>query len=169
MLKKQDGVVWAGFIWLRIETNGGLSWTRDCIFGFHKMLGHSWGAEQLVASQEGLSSTELVTFIIFSFCGFFFGWGETESTWYVGHCLAYCTSPGWYMMMSVESSVEWGLAGRENLPQCHFAHHKSHMTWDRTRAAAVGSRRLTAWAMARPPFVVYFTMLSSSKSRSVEW
>jgi hypothetical protein len=24
------------------------------------------------------------------------------------------------------------------------------LTWDRTRAAAVGSRRLTAWAMARP-------------------
>jgi hypothetical protein len=22
------------------------------------------------------------------------GWGGTESTWYVGHCLAYCTSPG---------------------------------------------------------------------------
>jgi hypothetical protein len=25
-----------------------------------------------------------------------------------------------------------------------------NLTWDRTRAAAVGSRRLTAWAMARP-------------------
>jgi hypothetical protein len=25
------------------------------------------------------------------------------------------------------------------------------LTWDRTRAAAVGSQRLTAWAMARPP------------------
>jgi hypothetical protein len=22
-----------------------------------------------------------------------FRWGETESTWYVGHYLAYCTSP----------------------------------------------------------------------------
>jgi hypothetical protein len=29
-----------------------------------------------------------------------------------------------------------------------------HLTWARTRAAAVGSRRLTAWAMARPvPFL----------------
>jgi hypothetical protein len=27
----------------------------------------------------------------FFFC--FLGWGETESTWYCGHCLAYCTSP----------------------------------------------------------------------------
>jgi hypothetical protein len=32
----------------------------------------------------------------------------------------------------------------ENLPQCHFVHHKSHMTWDRTRAAAVGGQRLNA-------------------------
>jgi hypothetical protein len=23
----------------------------------------------------------------------FFSWGETESTWYCGQCLAYCTSP----------------------------------------------------------------------------
>jgi hypothetical protein len=29
-------------------------------------------------------------------------------------------------------------------------HHKFKMTWPRTRAVAVGSRLLTAWAMARP-------------------
>jgi hypothetical protein len=83
----------------------------------------------------------------------FLGWGETESTWYVGHYLGLSYLPR--MMMCVEQSVEWTLAGEtevlgEILLQCHFVHHKSHMAWDRTRAAAVGSRRLTAWAMERP-------------------
>jgi hypothetical protein len=41
---------------------------------------------------------------------------------------------------------------RRNLPQRHFVHHKSHMTRPglEPRAAAMGSQRLTAWAMARP-------------------
>jgi hypothetical protein len=63
----------------------------------------------------------------------FLRWGETESTWYIDHYLAYCTSPGQRMMLSVEQSVEW-LAEEsevllENLPQYHSVHHKSHTTW----------------------------------------
>jgi hypothetical protein len=61
------------------------------------------------------------------------------------------------MMVIVEQLLEWWLAGetevlRENLPQCYYVRHKSHMTWSglEPAAAAVGSQRLTAWAMARP-------------------
>jgi hypothetical protein len=63
----------------------------------------------------------------------FLGWGETESTWYISHYWAYCTSSRWYMMMSVEHSMEWVAKEtevlRENLPQYRFVLHKSHMAW----------------------------------------
>jgi hypothetical protein len=64
MLEKYDGVVWAGLIGIRIGTSGGLLWTRQWTFGLHKMLGNSWVAEQLVASQEGLISVELVSYLV---------------------------------------------------------------------------------------------------------
>jgi hypothetical protein len=60
--------------------------------------------------------------------------------------------------MIVEKQMEWNLVGEtevlgENLPHRHFypsqnIPHDQTRVW--TRAAAVGSRRLTAWAMARP-------------------
>jgi hypothetical protein len=64
-----------------------------------------------------------------------------------------------FIFSSNEAPVEWNWQGKtevfreeRNLSQCHFVHHKSHMDWprDRNRASAVGGRRLTAWAMARP-------------------
>jgi hypothetical protein len=65
------------------------------------------------------------------------------------------------MRVTVEQLVEWRLAGEtdvlgENLPQRHFVHHNSHITRPglEPRAAAVGSQRLTAWAMARPNWSV---------------
>jgi hypothetical protein len=43
------GVVWTGFIWLRIGTSG----------GFRETLRNSWVAEPLAAFREGLSSMEI--------------------------------------------------------------------------------------------------------------
>jgi hypothetical protein len=66
--------------------------------------------------------------------------------WYSGVCQSRA-------IMTMEKSVEWLARETEvlgqNLFQRHFVHHISHMTWAPTRAAAMGSQRLTAWAVAR--------------------
>jgi hypothetical protein len=68
------------------------------------------------------------------------------------------------VIMMMENFVEWRLGGEtevlgEDLPQRHFVHHKSHMTRPGLdRAAAVGSQRLAAWAMARPSLEVKKTL-----------
>jgi hypothetical protein len=78
------------------------------------------------------------------------------------------------MRMFVEQLVEWRLAGEtevlgENLPQRHFVHHKSHMTRPRLEpwTAAVGSQRLTAWAMAKfcLQFLLLLKLLMSNRAK----
>ena len=49
-----------GSIWLRIGTGGGLLRIRWWTFGFHKMRWICWVTEDVLASQEGLCSMELV-------------------------------------------------------------------------------------------------------------
>jgi hypothetical protein len=73
----------------------------------------------------------------------FVGCGENGSTWYVSHYWAYCTSRRW--QMCIKQLGEQEFAGEtevlaENLSQCYCVYHKSHMTWERTRAATVGSQ-----------------------------
>jgi hypothetical protein len=57
----EGGGAWTGSIWLRIGTGGGLLCIRWWTFRFHKMRGISWVAEDILASQEGLCSMELVS------------------------------------------------------------------------------------------------------------
>ena len=45
---------WTGSIWVRIGTGGGHLWMRQWTFGFHKMRGISWLAENLLASRRAL-------------------------------------------------------------------------------------------------------------------
>jgi hypothetical protein len=56
------GVERTGSIWLRIETSGGLFRT----FELHRLLGNSWVAAQLAATQEWLSSVRVINIYIFT-------------------------------------------------------------------------------------------------------
>jgi hypothetical protein len=78
-----------------------------------------------------------------------------------------------HVIMMMMKLVEW-LAGetevlRKIVLQCRFVHHKPHMpARTRTRAAAVGSQRLTAWATALPVCLFWFDAASKSKPCSVQ-
>ena len=50
--------------WIDLAQNregGGLFWIHQWTFGFHKMWGMSWLAENLLVSQEGLCTMKLVS------------------------------------------------------------------------------------------------------------
>jgi hypothetical protein len=91
-----------------------------------------------------ICDTRFLTPIFFLFLG---GRSMTLTTWYIGHYLAYCTSLGWWMMMSRGNDWQGKPKYSEKtwlMPLC--APYIQHdMSWDRTRAAAVGSQLLTAW------------------------
>jgi hypothetical protein len=56
IVRKWDVETWTGSIWLKIGTGGGHLWMRLWAFGFHKIRGISWPAENQLASQEGLAA-----------------------------------------------------------------------------------------------------------------
>ena len=58
IFSKWDVGAWIGSIRLRIGTGGGHLWMRWWSFGFRKMWGISWIAENRLASQEGLCCME---------------------------------------------------------------------------------------------------------------
>ena len=59
----EGGGAWTGSIWPRIGTGrgNGLFWVLWWTFGFHKMRGLSWVAQDDSASQQGLCSMQLVS------------------------------------------------------------------------------------------------------------
>jgi hypothetical protein len=99
-----------------------------------------------IRSDHSRCQTLLLLFLFFGGGG-----GTTESTWYVGHYEPApdddeCEADGGIII-----SGENGNTRRKPAPVPLYPSQISHgLTWDRTRAATVGSRRLTASAMARP-------------------
>jgi hypothetical protein len=57
-LRKWDVGLWTGWSWLRIGTGGWHLWFLWWTFGFHKMRGISWLAENWLASRERLCCME---------------------------------------------------------------------------------------------------------------
>jgi hypothetical protein len=81
------------------------------------------------------------------------GCSPTGSTWHVGHQLAYCTCPGWLWGWRIWWNDDWQGKPKYSEKTCPSATLSSTSpTWPdraRTRAAAVESQWLAAWAMAR--------------------
>jgi hypothetical protein len=104
-------------------------------------------------SQHLRHSTSETLIVLTSFSFSFLGWGETESTWYVGHLFGL-----FYQPRTIDDEcgvVGWMRIGRGNRSTLRkpaavplYPSQIPHdLTCARTRAVAVRSRRLTAWAI----------------------
>jgi hypothetical protein len=85
-------------------------------------------------------------------------WSPTGPTWHVGHQLAYCTCPRWILGWRISLTDHWQEKPKYLEKTCLSATlSTTNPIWpDRalTRATAVGSQRLTAWAMTRPEYAI---------------
>jgi hypothetical protein len=83
-------------------------------------------------------------------------WGgiQSGSTRHVGRWMAYCTCPGWIWWWRIGWNEEWQEKPKYSEKTCPNATlSTTNPTWPgpgSDLAAAVGSQRLTTWAMARP-------------------
>jgi hypothetical protein len=107
-------------------------------------------------------------------------WIPTGSTRHVGHQLAYYTCPGWLWWWRNWWNDYWqGKPKYSEKTRPSATLSTTHPTWPdraRTRAAAVGSRGLTAWAMALSSSYNFQTKLKlpgqaavSRLSRYLKW
>jgi hypothetical protein len=78
---------------------------------------------------------------------------QAGSTRYVGHWMAYCIYPGWLWWWRNWWDEDWQEKPKYSEKTCPSATLST--TRDRTWAAALGSHRLTAWAVARPTMLNY--------------
>jgi hypothetical protein len=108
-------MVWTALIWLRIGTSGGLLWTWQWTFWFHKMLRNCWVAKRLAASLEVLISRKLVTWS--DLYTFIFLQTKFHTRMYNGSALSIIGSTAFLLDIG-RSSVSWtftqsvGLLGR---------------------------------------------------------
>jgi hypothetical protein len=90
----------------------------------------------------------------------FFDWDETQPIWYVGHYLAYCTSPWWQTMMTVGSS-RWNenWQGKQKYSEKTCPSATLSTTNPTLSGLERGPSRWEAWAMAQALIIHYIQNL----------
>jgi hypothetical protein len=80
------------------------------------------------------------------------GWSAFGSTRHCGHQWTIVPAPGDYYDGEIGGMIDRGNQStrKKPVPVPLCPSQTAHTAWTRTRAAAVGSQRLTAWATARP-------------------
>jgi hypothetical protein len=154
-----------GSVQRAIPTSCRLGTTVSCLSAFGRKWDNSLFMILRIVLHYLLTLPQVYLFFLIGIVG---GWSPTGSTRHVGHQLAYCTCPGWLRWWRNWWNENWQGKPRYSEKTCPSANlSTTNPTWPdraRTRAAAVGSQRLTAWAMERP---TGFTLLASVRFQNV--